>query len=99
MSSSQLLLSSPHPPILPPLHSQIGQYIQSRGGVVAAEELAPMLEGQVGNTTSIAVDESYVLPVLTRFGGSPVVGQDGEILYHFPNLQQTATVRGTGEHM
>uniref|UniRef100_A0A1D2A5K9 Iron-sulfur cluster biosynthesis family protein n=1 Tax=Auxenochlorella protothecoides TaxID=3075 RepID=A0A1D2A5K9_AUXPR len=71
---------------------KIGQYIQSRGGVVAAEELAPMLEGQVGNTTSIAVDESYVLPVLTRFGGSPVVGQDGEILYHFPTLQQTAAV-------
>lgn len=72
---------------------KIGQYIQSRGGVVAAEELAPMLEGQVGNTTSIAVDESYVLPVLTRFGGSPVVGQDGEILYHFPNLQQTAAAQ------
>jgi hypothetical protein len=51
-----------------------------------------------------AVDESYMLPVLGRFNGSPQVDSQGNIVYTFPDLQQTATVSpaaavpGTGGH-
>lgn len=76
-----------------PFTVQIGQYIQSRGGVVAAEELSPFLEGQCPSSDPLSstVDEAFVLPVLNRFGGSPVVSESGDILYHFPELQKTAT--------
>lgn len=58
---------------------------------MAAEELAPLLEGRAEARPSAAtVDESYVLPVLVRFDGSPIVSGDGSILYHFPDLQSTA---------
>lgn len=41
---------------------------------------------------AITVDESYMLPVLARFNGSPEVDDAGQIVYVFPDLQQTATV-------
>lgn len=44
----------------------MGLYISQKGGVVAAEELAPfLLTSPVDDST----DESYVLPALSRFGG------------------------------
>lgn len=43
-----------------------------------------------------AVDESYMLPVLARFNGRPEVDGRGNIVYSFPELQQTAQVRGAG---
>ena len=73
---------------------QVGQYIQSRGGVVAAEELAPYLDVSAGALADARegayVDEGYVVPALVRFGGQPEVGPDGELLYRFPSLQRTA---------
>ncbi|GAU13043.1 hypothetical protein TSUD_173430 [Trifolium subterraneum] len=67
----------------------IGQYISSNGGVVAAEELAPYLD--IESTEKIKDDESYMLPVLLRFDGQPVVDEEGNILYRFPSLQKTAS--------
>lgn len=70
---------------------KLGQYIQSRGGVVVAEEMAPYLDvtpEQVERKGAV-VDESYVLPALTRLQGSPEVDVQGNILYCFPQLQPT----------
>lgn len=73
----------------------VGRFIQAQGGTVAAEELAPFLDLQQGQLASdrgrLAVDESYMLPVLGRFNGSPQVDSQGNIVYTFPDLQQTAT--------
>lgn len=71
----------------------VGQYIASNGGVVTAEELAPYLD--VLSTQETTDDESYILPVLLRFGGHPEVDNEGNILYHFPSLQRTAS-KGVG---
>ena len=74
--------------------AMVGQLIQARGGVVAAEELAPYLdvtpEALAASAEGGFVDEGYVVPVLVRFGGQPEVGPDGELLYRFPSLQRTA---------
>ncbi|CAH8269962.1 unnamed protein product [Arabidopsis lyrata] len=67
----------------------IGQYITSRGGVVAADELAPYLD--VPSSKSAMNDESYILPVLLRFDGQPELDDEGNILYRFPSLQRTAS--------
>uniref|UniRef100_A0A1J3K4S0 Uncharacterized protein, chloroplastic n=1 Tax=Noccaea caerulescens TaxID=107243 RepID=A0A1J3K4S0_NOCCA len=67
----------------------IGRYITSRGGVVAADELAPYLD--VPSSKSAARDESYILPVLLRFDGQPELDEEGNILYRFPSLQRTAS--------
>ncbi|KAL8152928.1 hypothetical protein V2J09_010688 [Rumex salicifolius] len=71
----------------------IGEYISSNGGVVTAEELAPYLDV----TKDPMNDESYVLPVLLRFGGQPEVNEEGNILYRFPTLQRTASSQRSGQ--
>ncbi len=77
----------------------VGQYIQSRGGVVAAEEVAPYLpldadaQGQGSGEGSLYGDESFMMPVCLKFGGSPVVDENGRIVYQFPSLQVTARQR------
>ncbi len=70
---------------------QIGNYIQHKGGVVTAEELAPYLDVPPAgkDPESIIVDESYVVPALVRFGGSPEVDKDNNLIYRFPSLQKT----------
>lgn len=70
----------------------IGRYITSRGGVVAADELAPYLD--VSSSKSAMSDESYILPVLLRFDGQPELDDEGNILYRFPSLQRTASGSG-----
>jgi hypothetical protein len=35
-------------------------------------------------------NEDYMLPVLTRFNGRPEVSPEGQLVYHFPELQTTA---------
>ena len=62
---------------------QVGRYIQSRGGVVAAEELAPFLDPPPKVEGDDSVDEGYVVPALVRFGGSPEVDEQGNLLYRF----------------
>lgn len=69
----------------------IGKYIRYKGGVVAAEEIAPFLDlpaGHTRNRNALYVDESYMLPVLARLRGEPKVDESGRILYYFPALQQ-----------
>lgn len=67
---------------------EIGTVIRNSGGAVAAEQVAPYLDdlGEKYQQES----EDYMLPVLTRFDGLPQVSPEGEIVYHFPQLQTTA---------
>ncbi|MEQ8959597.1 MAG: hypothetical protein RLP02_17020, partial [Coleofasciculus sp. C2-GNP5-27] len=58
------------------------------GGAVTAEQIAPYLD-DIG-TGYQREYEDYMLPVLSRFQGRPEVSPDGEIIYHFPDLQTTA---------
>ena len=74
----------------------MGKYIQHRGGVVTAEELAPYMDApdissDHGRTDleRTHVDESWVMPALVRFGGSAEVDRNNNIVYRFPTLQKT----------
>lgn len=62
----------------------IATAIRNNGGAVAGEQVAPYLDEPTDDY------EAYMLPVLTRFNGLPKVSPDGEIVYHFPELQITA---------
>jgi hypothetical protein len=65
----------------------IGSVIRNNGGAITAEQVAPYLDN-VGKDWQ--ENEDYILPVLTRFNGRPEVSPDGQIIYHFPELQVTA---------
>jgi hypothetical protein len=67
---------------------EIGSVIRNSGGAVAAEQIAPYLDN-IGEGEK-RESEDYMLPVLTRFNGLPEVSPDGDIVYHFPELQATA---------
>ncbi|HAX77672.1 MAG TPA: hypothetical protein DCY88_18010 [Cyanobacteria bacterium UBA11372] len=67
---------------------EIGTVIRNSRGAVAAEQIAPYLD-DIGEGYKREF-EDYMLPVLTRFDGRPEVSPDGEIVYHFPQLQTTA---------
>ena len=69
----------------------IAGVIRNNGGAVAAEQIAPYLN-DIGEGYAREY-EDYMLPVLTRFNGQPVVSPDGQIVYHFPDLQTTASQR------
>lgn len=81
----------------------VGKFIASKGGVVTAEQLAPFMDVNIdqirgssknkNRSSEVVVDESYVLPALTRFKGNPEVDAEGRIVYVFPALQTTADVR------
>ncbi|GLT89994.1 hypothetical protein SLE2022_079480 [Rubroshorea leprosula] len=76
----------------------IGQYVASNGGVVTAEELAPYLD--LETKKGVLSDESYILPVLLRFDGQPIIDKEGIILYQFPSLQRTASSQsGSNEYV
>ena len=66
----------------------IATVIRNHGGAVVAEQMAPYLDLP---SRLLADDEDYMLPVLIRFNGQPEVSPDGQIVYHFPELQVTAT--------
>jgi hypothetical protein len=77
----------------------VGALITRAGGVVTAEQLAPLLEppaarGAGARGASLAGasafdDEAFVLPALTRFAGVPEVTPQGGIVYRFPDLQRS----------
>ena len=67
---------------------QVGRYIQSKGGVVTAEELAPFLDPPEKSRDG-DIDESYIVPALVRFGGSPEVDEQGNLLYRFESEPPT----------
>ena len=68
---------------------EVATVIRNNGGAVAAEQVAPYLDEADLNDDS----EDYMLPVLTRFNGRPEVSPEGNIIYHFPELQVTATAK------
>jgi hypothetical protein len=68
---------------------EIGTVIRNSGGAVVAEQIAPYLD-DLGEAYKREY-EDYMLPVLTRFNGRPEVSPTGEIVYHFPELQTTAS--------
>ena len=72
--------------------------IRANHGLVTAEQLAPFLTpcpspptattsatdtDTAMTSSSTVVEESYVLPLVMRFQGIPVVSNDGHILYAF----------------
>ena len=64
--------------------------IRQLDGIVIAEQLAalavnpPALPHAVRTLSDDAVvDEGYVLPMAVRFGGSPTVTEEGNIVYQF----------------
>eukprot|EP00934_Nitzschia_sp_Nitz4_P001428 Nitzschia sp. Nitz4//scaffold1_size375055//125694//127202//NITZ4_000250-RA/size375055-processed-gene-0.430-mRNA-1//-1//CDS//3329540967//1428//frame0 len=67
------------------------EVIRSNGGAVAAEQLAPFCDVPYPtDSSSVYVDESFVLPIVSQLGGEPEVTSVGDIVYVFPALQQTA---------
>ncbi len=71
--------------------SNIATVIRNNRGAVVAEQIAPYLD-EIGEGYAREY-EDYMLPVLTRFNGQPVVSPEGQIVYHFPELQVTASKR------
>lgn len=66
----------------------IGTVIRNQKGAIIAEQMTPYLD-EIGS--SVAQEyEDYMLPILTRFDGKPEVSPDGQLIYHFPELQTTA---------
>lgn len=66
----------------------IANVIKNNKGAVVAEQVAPYLD-DLGTGYALEYEE-YMLPILTRFNGRPEVSPDGQIVYHFPELQTTA---------
>jgi len=73
--------------------SDIATAIRNNRGAVAAEQIAPYLDN-LGQGYSREY-EQYMLPALARFDGRPEVSPEGQIVYHFPQLQTTATERNS----
>lgn len=67
---------------------EIAAIIKNNKGTAVAEQIGPYLD-ELGNSSQ-QENEEYMLPVLTRFNGRPEVSPDGQIVYHFPELQTTA---------
>ncbi|MGC1248092.1 MAG: hypothetical protein WA865_17900 [Spirulinaceae cyanobacterium] len=68
----------------------IGVTIRNNGGAVIAEQIAPYMDDLDKNSNAYEYEE-YLLPVLARFNGYPEVSPQGGIIYHFPELQVSAS--------
>lgn len=73
--------------------SSIAATIRNNKGAIAAEQIAPYLDN-LGKGYALEYEE-YMLPALARFDGRPEVSPEGQIVYHFPQLQTTATERNS----
>jgi hypothetical protein len=77
---------------------RIGAFLRHRGGVVIAEDLAPLLdlaspppETDAAHTALIAEQaDQGLLPVLLHFDGRPQVSDQGDLIYCFPALRQSS---------
>ncbi|PSB36984.1 hypothetical protein [Aphanothece minutissima] len=72
---------------------RIGAVLRKRGGVVIAEDLAPLLDlpdcpSDPDRRRDLA--DAAMLPVLLRFDGRPEVSEDGDLIYGFPFLPARA---------
>jgi hypothetical protein len=79
----------------------VGALIREQGGVITAEQLAPLLAPDrapaadgTADGGGVNVDESFVLPALVKFDGVPTLVMDESgstrIVYTFPDLAPTA---------
>ncbi|MEM9138061.1 MAG: hypothetical protein AAGB01_12055 [Cyanobacteria bacterium P01_F01_bin.42] len=66
----------------------IGAVIRSNKGAITAEQVMPYLD-----LPENLGDEDFMIPVLSRFNGYPQVTDQGELIYHFPELQTLAVER------
>ncbi|MGB5593028.1 MAG: hypothetical protein WBM62_03195, partial [Crocosphaera sp.] len=64
----------------------ISTVIRNNKGSIIAEQVAPYLDNIDPYNQE---NEDYILPVLTRFNGTPEVSPEGELIYYFPELQVT----------
>lgn len=71
----------------------IATVIRNHKGAIIAEQIAPYLD-KLGQGYALEYEE-YMLPTLARFDGRPEVSPEGQIVYHFPELQTTATERNS----
>ena len=62
----------------------IGRVIYNNEGVIIAEQIAPYLDN-INKYNEY--NEDYILPVLKRLAGVPIVSPKGELVYSFPELQ------------
>ncbi len=67
--------------------SYIGNLIHRQKGVAIGEQIAPFLD-DLGRGFDREY-ENYMLPVLAKFNGIPEVSPNGQLVYHFPDLQTT----------
>merc|ERR1711971_660857 len=87
--------------------SKIANFITNNNGAVTAEQIAPFIQDNSDyflpspptdtTTTSSSnyVDESFVLPIVTKLNGIPEVTSDGDIIYIFPDLQLVSATSNT----
>jgi hypothetical protein len=76
--------------------------IRANGGAVTAEQLAPLLAPSIdperadedARRPGAPVSEDWMLPILLQFNGEPVVTDDGDLVYVFPELMATADGEG-----
>jgi hypothetical protein len=79
--------------------SLAAQMIRNNKGAVTAEQLAPYCDApdvsdsdvSSSGSSSVFVDESFVLPIVSQLDGEPQVTEDGDIIYVFPDLQISAS--------
>ncbi len=70
----------------------IAELVRSQGGAATAEQLAPLMTPPLppDDAAELEAGEGWVLDALVRYGGEPVVTDDGDIVYSFPELMVTA---------
>lgn len=74
---------------------RIAAFLSLHGGVVIAEDLAPLLDlpdcpSDPDRRRDLA--DAAMLPVLLRFDGRPEVSEDGDLIHRFPTLPPQAGV-------
>ena len=72
---------------------RIAAFLRLHGGVVIAEDLAPLLDlpdcpADPERRRDLA--DAAMLPVLLRFDGRPEVSEDGDLIHRFPELPGSA---------
>jgi len=71
---------------------EASRVIRKNGGAVTAEQLAPFCDVEDPDEfgDKFLVQEGFVLPIVSQLGGEPVVTEEGDIIYIFPDLQVSA---------
>lgn len=71
---------------------EASRVIRENDGAVTAEQLAPFCDVDDPDDLGekFLVEEGFVLPIVSQLGGEPVVTEDGDIIYIFPDLQISA---------